>query len=102
MIVLHVITKSTAQAHAIAYELFKRNFIANAQILDNILFLDEKENEISKSTTFVLVAFAKAVYCSDIASLIKELFPEQEPLYYAFPIINTNITLEIKNKKTIE
>ncbi|MDQ3109149.1 MAG: hypothetical protein M3R17_04570 [Bacteroidota bacterium] len=41
--------------------------------------------------TTLLVTIGKAVYYSNIATLIKQLFPKDEPLFYALPIINTII-----------
>ena len=94
MITTHILTKNTLQAKAIAGELFKRNFIAKALISENMLFLEKNGNESSDSNTTLLVTIGKASYCSDIAALIKHLFPKNEPLFYAFPIVNTNVIVE--------
>jgi len=94
MITTYIITKNTIQARAIAGELFKRNFIAKALISENVLFLEKDGNETSDLNTTLLVTIGKAAHCSNIAALIKQLFPKDEPLFYAFPIINTNIIVE--------
>jgi len=94
MITIHIITKNTIQAQAIARELFKRNFIAKALISENILFLGKNGNDANDSNTTLLVTIGKAAYFLDIAALIKHLFPKDEPLFYAFSIVNTNIIVE--------
>ncbi len=101
MITLHIITKNNNQAMVIAGELFKRNFIVKALISENILTLEQSENETRTANSTLLITIGRAMHISDAANLIKQLFPKDEPLFYAFPIINTNIITE-KTEITVE
>jgi len=94
MITIHIIAKNTIQARALAEELFKRNYIAKALISENIVLLEKNEKETIDTNSALLVTIGRALYYSDIAALIKYLFPKDEPSYYAFPIVNTNIIVE--------
>jgi len=94
MITIHIVAKNTIQARVIAEELFKRNFIVKALISENMLLLEKNENQTSDSNSTLLVTIGRALYYSDIAALIKYLFPKDEPSFYALPIVNTNIILE--------
>ena len=91
MITLHIITKTKQQAKQIADELFNRNYIVKAMVNDNIFLWEQHKNELIETKTTMLIVSSRATYCSVIADLIKQLFPNEEPLFYASPIIHTNI-----------
>lgn len=92
-------SKSKMQAKSIANELFKRNYILNALLTEKIVFLEKSEDTINETYSTLLITTGKAIYYTEAALLIKELFPKDEPLIYAFPIINTNIDGEYRKAK---
>ena len=49
----------------------------------------EEFHLIERKTTMLIVS-SRATYCSVIVDLIKQLFPNEEPLFYSSPVIHTN------------
>jgi len=90
---LHVITNSKNQAEVIVKELFKRKLIVKALVPENIPFFEYKEDEVMETNSTLLIAIGLSIHYSDIAVLIKHLFPKEDLVIYAFPIINTNIII---------
>lgn len=100
MITLHIIAKNSIQAIAIAKELFKRNYIIKAMITENTLLIEQDDSRNSSCTLLIIIC--KAVHSSDIAVIIKQLFSNDEPMFYALPIINTNIKMPVEYSKSIK
>ncbi len=91
---LHIVANNRNQADLISKELFKRKLIIKALISENITSFEYKGNEVIEKNSTLLIVIGLAIHYSDIAALIKHLFPKDELVFYAFPITNTNIIIE--------
>lgn len=88
MIATHIYTKNIKVAEMISLELFKRNLIQKASIIENTSNIMYSNNVIESQNLTLLITLGKAIHSSEIKLILSQLLPNENPFYYSLPILN--------------
>ena len=89
MMSLTIIAKDTKQAEEVAMYLVKEKLVIEANLIENTnCFRLNKNQEVVKNSTTVLICTTKSLLFNQIDEYLKGAYGKDMPVMYSVPIIN--------------